>query len=108
MNKRPPARAVLLPGIAALRRPNQKRGDLFNPFSIALLQVRTSHRPIQAAHECFASFSAPPSPRIYRLYSKTLEDCKSSETTLFWFIKLFSLTHRGSRCISIGHLGLME
>jgi hypothetical protein len=27
---------VLLPGIASLRRPNQKRSDLFNPLSIPI------------------------------------------------------------------------
>jgi hypothetical protein len=33
---REPARVALLLEIAALRRPNQKRSDLFNPFSIQL------------------------------------------------------------------------
>jgi len=72
-------------------RPNQKRDDLFNPFSIACTSgAKESHSTILAAALCFAIFPAPPLPGIFHPPRKTLDACKSSEKTRSWIRKVCS------------------
>ncbi len=91
-------------------RQNQKRSDLFNPFSIPptseLLRVTAlflcgRERFVSVFFHC--SFVADSDVPI-----ETMENGKSFQRTARQRRKLnFLLTHRGSRDISIGHLGII-
>jgi hypothetical protein len=74
--KRQPAGLALLLGIASLRPPNQKRSDLFNPFSIPLLKPKTRCGSRSAASS-FADFADHSLLRRFRTLGDTLKVAKS-------------------------------
>src|SRR5262245_36527470 len=61
--KHQPARLALLFEIASLRPPNQKRSDLFNPFSISLFRpARRLRARLSAARDCCYVFNVVIAP----------------------------------------------
>ena len=107
--KHAPARVALLLEIASLRPPNQKRSDLFNPFSIPpaseLLRVTGL---FLFGRERFVSLFSAPLVADFDVSIETMEDGKSFLRTARQRKKVnFLLTLRRSRDISIGHLGIV-
>ena len=77
--KHAPARAVLLLEIASLRTPNQKRSDLFNPFSIPCTsELRCVTALFLFARERFISlFFRCSFVMDFDVPNETIEDAKS-------------------------------
>ncbi len=107
--KHAPARVVLLLEIASLRPPNQKRSDLFNPFSIpSTSEVQRVTALFLFGRERFVSLLLSCSFVMYFVVPReTIEDAKSFQRTAPQRKNIFLLTLRRSRGISIGHLGIV-
>jgi hypothetical protein len=89
-----PARVALLLEIASLRPPNQKRSDLFNPFSIPSTSElrRVTARFFSWPRALYFSFcSIAPSLRISLSLQRRLKTQKVSSERLVSEKKLFSL-----------------
>jgi hypothetical protein len=105
-----PARVALLLEIASLRPPNQKRSDLFNPFSIpSTSKLRRVTALFLLGRERFISlFFHCSFVADFDIPKETIEDAKSFQRTARQRKKVyFLLTLRRSRDISIGRLGIV-